>query len=202
MKNWLIIWLIIIWILIVFTLTGSIWYYNNLISMQETIKSQHAQVENMYERRTDLVPQIAAVVKKYAEYESSTLKWIVELREASNNLAKLQSMIWEWKVKSAEFDNVLASTLSTIKLTVESYPNLKADTSFMALFTELEWSENRIRTEIKSYNDQVWTYNMKIRSFPYWKIMSMFFGFKSEERITPPEWKDIKAIPDVNNLLK
>ena len=120
----------------------------------------------MYDRRVDLIPQLTAVVKKYTEYEASTLTGIVALREGTANLERLQQMADAGEVKSPEFSNLFASTLSTIKLSVEAYPQLKADTQFTALFTELEGSENRIRTAIKDFNDTVGTYNLRTRSFP------------------------------------
>lgn len=169
--------------------------------MEESIISMDSQVKNMYERRTDLVPQVAAVVKKYAEYERGTFEGIVKLREASGNLTTLQNMSKEGKVTSAEYSNLLASTLSTLKITMEAYPQLKADTQFTNLFTTLEGSENRIRVEIKNYNDAVAVYNLQVRSFPYGKIFSGIFGFSAKERINPPEEKEIKAVPDVENML-
>ena len=83
---------------------------------------------------------------------------------------------------------------------MEAYPQLKADTQFSSLIVTLEWSENRIRTEIKTYNDLIWIYNIKLKSFP-WNMMSWWFNFQSKELLTPPESKDIKAVPNVDNLL-
>lgn len=154
-------------ILIILGLFGAMGFYNSMVSMEESLISMDSQVKNMYERRTDLVPQVAAVVKKYAEYEKGTLEGIVKLREASANLDALQNLTKEGKVTSAEYSNLLTSTLSTLKITMEAYPLLKADTQFTNLFTTLEGSENRIRVEIKNYNDSVAVYNLQVRSFPY-----------------------------------
>lgn len=169
--------------------------------MDEWLQSLEAQVDNMYERRVDLIPQITAVVKKYTEYESGTLKDVVALREWSANLEKLQGMAAAGDIKSPEFNNLLASTLSTVKLTVEQYPELKADTQFTALLTELEGSENRIRTAIKDFNDTVGGYNLKVRSFPRGKLLSWLFWFSEKDRITPSEEKAIKDVPNVEELL-
>lgn len=92
--------------------------------------------------------------------------------------------------------------MSTLKITMEAYPQLKADSQFTNLFTTLEGSENRIRVEIKNYNDAVTGYNLSVRSFPYGKILSPIFGFSTKERINPPEGKEIKAVPDVDKLLE
>ncbi|EKD30086.1 MAG: LemA family protein [uncultured bacterium (gcode 4)] len=188
-------------ILVFMGLFGAMGFYNSLVGMEESIISMDSQVKNMYERRTDLVPQVAAVVKKYAEYERGTFEGIVKLREASGNLATLQNMGKEGKVTSAEYSSLLTSTLSTLKITMEAYPQLKADTQFTNLFTTLEGSENRIRVEIKNYNDAIAVYNLQVRSFPYGKIFSGIFGFSAKERINPPEEKEIKVVPDVENLL-
>lgn len=186
---------------VVFLVLSAIWFYNSMVGMDEWLKSLQAQVENMYERRVDLIPQITAVVKKYTEYEGGTLKDIVALREWSANLEKLQGMASVWDIKSPEFNNLLASTLSTVKLTVEQYPELKADTQFTALLTELEGSENRIRTAIKDFNDTVGGYNLKVRSFPRGKLLSGLFWFSEKDRITPPDEKAIKDVPNVEELL-
>lgn len=172
-----------------------------MVGMQESLVSMDSQVKNMYERRTDLVPQVAAVVKKYAEYEKGTLEGIVKLREASKSLDTLQSLSKEGKTATPEYSTLLASTLSTLKITMEAYPQLKADTQFTSLFTTLEGSENRIRVEIKNYNDAVAGYNLQLRSFPYGKLLSGMFRFSVKERINPPEGKDIKSVPNVDKML-
>lgn len=188
-------------VLVLFFVFGAIGFYNSMVGMEESLSSMDAQVKNMYERRTDLVPQVAAVVKKYAEYEKGTLEGVTKLREASNNLASLEAMAKEGKVATSEYSNLLAQTMSTIKVTLEAYPELKADTQFTNLFTTLEGSENRIRVEIKNFNDAVAGYNIAVRAFPYGKIFSPIFGFAQKERINPPEDKEIKAVPNVDNLL-
>ena len=171
-----------------------------MIGMEETLSVKNSQINNMYDRRADLVPQITAVVKKYMEYEKWTLEWIVKLREWSWSLEALNAMVSKWDIKSWDFSQLLASTLSQIKITMEAYPELKADTQFTNLFTELEWSENRIRFAIMDYNKLVWDYNIKLRSFPG-NIISWYFNFKIKEMVNPPEWKDIKTPPNVDELL-
>ncbi|MDP2670046.1 MAG: LemA family protein [bacterium] len=192
---------LIILALVVFIGLSAVGYYNTMVRQDEALISLNAQVSNMYERRADLIPQVAAAVKKYAEYESGTLANVVGLREGSKNLETLQSMAAAGQTQTPEFNTLLASTLSTIKLTVEQYPELKADTQFTALITELEGSENRIRTSIKDYNDGIVEFNLRIRSFPWGIMLSKMFGFDQKERITPPEDKPIKDVPDVEGLL-
>jgi LemA protein len=172
-----------------------------MISAQEPLKSVRAQVDNMYERRKDLVPQVAAVVKKYAEYESGTFMGVTALRSQAGNMDALNAMIAKGDIKSDQFSSLLASTMGGIKISMEAYPELKADTQFTNLYTTLEGSENRIRTSIKDYNDAISTYNIKTRTFPR-NLVGGIFGFTALERIAPPAGKDITAVPDVSQLLK
>lgn len=176
-------------------------YYNTMIAAQEPLTSVRAQVDNMYERRKDLVPQVAAVVKKYAEYESGTLVGVTALRSQNANLDALTAMAAKGDIKSDQFSSLLASTMGGIKISMEAYPELKADTQFTNLYTTLEGSENRIRTSIKDYNDAIVNYNIKTRTFPR-GFFGRMLGFKPLDRITPPAGKDITAVPDVEQLLK
>lgn len=179
----------------------AIWWYNGVIGNQGALNSTQAQVNNMYDRRKDLVPQVAAVVKKYAEYESGTLIGVTSLRTQSANLDKLNTMVSQGDVKSSEFSSLLASTMWGIKVNLEAYPQLKADTQFTNLYTTLEGSENRIRTAIKDFNDMAAGYNAKLLLFPG-RLLNMFFNFKPFDLINPPADKDIKAVPDVEKLLE
>ena len=111
-------------------------------------------------------------------------------------------MIQKGNFKSGDFSSLLASTLGVLKVTVEAYPELKADQQFQNLYVTLEGSENRIRTEIMNYNNMIIDYNLKVRSFPWGKIFSGLFGFEQKERITPPADKDIKSVPDVDSMLQ
>ncbi len=195
-------WIILIVVVILLGLYGAIkGFYNNMVSMDEQINSQQAQVENVYERRVDLVPQVAAVVKNYVEYEGSTLENITALRTQSQNLQQLDQMVENGNYTSAEFSSLLASTLGGLRVAVEAYPELKANEQFTNLFVTLEGSENRIRTEIMNYNDMIASYNLKVRSFPWGKLLSGLFGFEQKDRITPPADKEIKEVPDVDEML-
>lgn len=169
--------------------------------MEEKIATQDAQVQNVYERRVDLVPQVAAVVKNYTNYEWATLENITALRSQSAKLDQLSEMASQGDYKSAEFSSLLASTMGGLRVTLEAYPQLKADTQFNNLYVTLEGSENRIRTEIMNYNNLIVDYNLKVRKFPRGKIVSAVFGFEQKDRITPPEDKDITTVPDVDAML-
>ena len=196
------------WIILIVVIVVLLWlysagknYYNDIIVTEEQIISQDAQVQNVYERRVDLVPQVAAVVKNYTNYEWATLENITALRSQSANLDQLSAMAEQGNYKSAEFSSLLASTMGGLRVTLEAYPQLKADTQFNNLYVTLEGSENRIRTEILNYNNMIVDYNLKVRSIPRGKLFSSIFGFEEKARITPPEDKDIKEVHDVDTML-
>jgi len=166
------------------------------------LDNQYAQVQNMYERRADLIPQLTAVVKKYAEYESGTLLAVVEARnEASKNLEVLSQMVADGQIQTSDFWALLGSTLAWLKVAVEAYPELKADTQFTALFTELEGTENRIRTSIMDYNNAATSYNASLVRIPD-RFYASLFGFSSKDLVTPSADKDITSVPDVGGLLE
>lgn len=194
--------LIVIVVIVALGAISAVGYRNGLVGMDENLISFNAQVQNMQERRTDLIPQVAAVVKNYVAHERGTLESVTKLRTAGDNLDKLEALGKAGKSNTAEYSNLLSSTLSSIKVTMEAYPTLKADTQFTNLFVELEGSENRIRTAIKDYNDAVGQYNVSVRSFPNGVLFSGLFGFHEKQRINPPEGKDIKSVPNVDSLLK
>ncbi len=198
--RWVVIAIVVV--IIIGLVVNAVGFYNHVVSLDENITTQQAQVENVYERRVDLVPQVAAVVKNYADYEGSTLSGIAALRSQSANLNTLSEMVANGEYKGADFSSLLASTLGGLKVTVEAYPELKANEQFSKLYVTLEGSENRIRTEIMNYNNMVIEYNLNVRKFPWGKLFSGIFGFEQKARITPLTEKNIKAVPDVNNLLK
>lgn len=173
------------------------WVYNGLLGADENLQSLEAQVDNMYERRADLVPQVTAVVKKYAEYEWWVLTGIAGLR---SNATALENMAKQGDVKSESFWALLASTLGSMKIISENYPILKADAQFTNLYTTLEGSENRIRTAIMDYNNAIAPYNTNVRRFPT-NLIANLLGMETKERITPLEDKDITTVPDVEWLL-
>ena len=199
MKNRWIWWIVAA--IILFVLQW-IWWYNGMIWLDENLDNKMAQVNNQYDRRKDLVPQVAAVVKKYAQYEWSVFTGIAAARSQSASLDILNTMIAKWDYKSEWFSSLLSSTLWGIRVSLEAYPLLKADTQFNNLYITLEWSENRIRTAIMDYNDEVATYNLKTRSFPRWIIFGRITWFVTKTRINPPADKNIKEVPNVDQLLQ
>lgn len=132
--------------------------YNHLQSMDENVDSSWAQVENQLQRRYDLIPNLAAVVKSYSEYEAQTLTDIVAMRTSGTV---------EGEKKADEAYTTYVNALT------ENYPELKADTEYQSLMTELAGTENRIAVARRDYNNAVQTLNSAIRRFPSSLIASM-----------------------------
>lgn len=152
--------------------------YNSFVTLDEGVNNTWAQVENVYQRRADLIPNLVATVKGYASHEQETLEGVIQARakatsttiDAGNlNAASLQQF-------QAAQDG-LSSALSRLMVVVERYPDLKANQNFMDLQTQLEGTENRITVERKRFNDAVKIYNQKIRIFPN-NIFAGMFGFE------------------------
>ena len=142
-------------------LLAGLWYfstYNTLVAKEEGVKSQWAQVESVYQRRLDLVPNLANTVKGYADLEELMVTEFAQARQAY-----AQSTTVDGKVNAA---NQIEATLSRIVFLSENYPDLKASANFRDLMAQLEGTENRISVERMRYNDRVAEYNSYRRSFP------------------------------------
>jgi len=143
-------------------------YYNRLVNLREGVTASWAQVENVLQRRFDLIPNLVSTVKGYAKHEKQLLTDIVRLRSQWGN-AKTQGE----KVKTAgEIEGALARLL----VVVEQYPNLKANEGFLRLQDELAGTENRIAVERMRYNDAVRVYSVGIKGFPG-VLFAKLFGF-------------------------
>lgn len=159
--------------------------YNSLVALDETAKTQFAQIEVQYQRRFDLIPNIVATVQGAANFEKSTLMGVTEARSAWAGAKNPDQ-----KIAAA---NQFNSALSRLLVSVEAYPQLKATQAFMQLNDELSGTENRIQFARQKYNESVQQYNMKIRFFPGVIIAGMFgFGpktlFESKaEAAAPPK---------------
>jgi LemA protein len=143
--------------------------YNNLVSQEETIDSQWAQVSNEYQRKVDLIPEIVAAVEGYQEYEAGTLENVTALRT--------QWMAADSTEEQVNISEQLDQALIDIVLTYEEYPVLQADELVSSLMVTLEGTENRITVERMRYNEDVRDYNTDIRSFPR-SIIAGWFDFE------------------------
>lgn len=169
--------------------------YNQMVSLDEAVISQWAQVENSYQRRADLIPNLVNTVKGYADFEKETLIGVIEARakatsvqlNADNlNAASLQNF-------QAAQDG-LSSALSRLMVVVERYPELKANQNFLELQAQLEGTENRIAVERRKFNESTRQYNTYIRKFPK-NIIASIFSFDKKVYFEAEE--SAKEVPTV-----
>lgn len=189
MKKGLLITLGVIAILLVGVIGSFIGTFNQLQTLDETVNSQWAQVENQLQRRSDLIPNLVNTVKGYAAHEKTIFVGIADAR------AKLAGAVKTGDVKginkaNGEFNGALSRLLAI----AENYPQLKADQNFIALQDEIAGTENRIAVARKDYNDSVKTINAIIRTFPT-NIVASIAGTKQREYFQVEESKT--AVPDV-----
>lgn len=154
--------------------------YNKMVTMDEQVTSQWAQVENVYQRRADLIPNLVNTVKGYAAHEKETLEGVIEARSKATAVnidpSKLTPQTMQQFNQAQEG---LSSALSRLMVVVERYPDLKANQNFLDLQAQLEGTENRITVERKKFNDTTQTYNAYIRKFPQ-LIYAGWFGFEKK----------------------
>lgn len=160
--------------------------YNSMVSMQETVQSAWAQVENQLQRRNDLIPNLVEVTKGYAAHE----------KEIFENIANARSKLIGAGSRAEQIDaaNEVSSALSRLLAIAENYPQLKADAQFARLSDELAGTENRIATERRRYNEAVQTYNTYIKSIPT-VVYAGWLGFTQEKYFEVP--KDAQQVPKV-----
>lgn len=164
-------------------LGGFLWIkgaYNNMVTEDENVQNAWAQVENVYQRRADLIPNLVATVKGYAEHESSTLENVVAARaKATQMTIDPENLSAEAIEKFNQAQGELSTALGRLLLIQENYPDLKANQQFSELQAQLEGTENRIATERMKFNDAAKAYNTLIRKFPD-NIIASIFGFEKK----------------------
>ena len=159
-------------IIIVLIILHTVLSYNRFVKLSENINNAYSQVENVIQRRADLIPNLVSTVKGYAKHEKEIFEHLADAR------SKLMSA--ENAEKKAEALGELNDVLGKLLVIVENYPSLKADAHFLRLMDELSGTENRIAVERKRYNDKVREYNSMIRSFPL-SITAKMFSFEKRE---------------------
>lgn len=160
------------------TFTLSSCSYNKLVELDENCDGRWAQVENAYQRRADLIPNIVETVKGEANFEQETLTKVMEARASATQVKIDPSNMSEEDLKRFdEAQNTFGGTISRLLSVAESYPTLQANQAFRDLRIELEGTENRISVERKNFIDAVQAYNTKRRKFPT-NITAMLFGFE------------------------
>jgi LemA protein len=155
--------------------------YNTLVTLQENVNSSWSQVENQYQRRADLIPNLVNTVKGAADFEKSTLTQITDARSRVGQV-QLKAEDLDDPEKLAKFQAAqdgLSNALSRLLVVAENYPQLRSNENFMNLQAQLEGTENRISVERRRFNETVQEYNTKVRSFPT-LISAKIFGFKEK----------------------
>lgn len=152
--------------------------YNSLVSMDEAVGTSWGNVENQYQRRADLIPNLLNTVKGYAAHEKSTFQAVVDARSKATQMTISADDLTPEKIAAYQkAQGEVGAALSRLLAITEAYPDLKANQNFQELQAQLEGTENRISVERKRFNDTAKLYNTKIRKFPS-NIIANMFGFE------------------------
>lgn len=168
-------------------LSWAVGYRNQLVTKDEGVKTQWAQVENQLQRRFDLIPNLVETVKGFAQQEKDVFIGVTEARAKVGGATTIPDKI--------DANNQLTSALSRLLVVVERYPDIKSNTNFLALQDELAGTENRIAVERRRYNEVVREYNTSIRIFPG-NLIAGLFGFERATLFEVPE--EAKTAPKVD----
>ena len=163
------------WIILIIVVLILLWImstYNGLVSLRNRVKDQWAQIDVLLKRRSDLIPNLVETVKGYAKHESGTLEAVINARNKAISATNVHD--------SAAANGELTQALTHLFALSESYPELKANTNFMELQSNLKDTEDKIASARQFYNDSVLTYKNKLEMFPS-SIVASLFGFKPEE---------------------
>lgn len=171
--------LIVIAVLVLIFLGLSVGPYNSMVERQEQVRAQWSQVENVYQRRADLIPNVVATVKGAADFEQETLTAITEARSRAMaiNISGRDIPSPEQLQEFATAQQALGQTILNFRAVAEAYPQLQATQAYRDLIVELEGSENRIAVERRNYAQVVQAYNSYIRKFPQ-MLTARLFGFE------------------------
>ncbi len=175
MKKWLP--LIIIVVIIIGIFRWGVGLNNTMVEKQETARTQWANVESAYQRRSDLIPNLVNTVKGYADFEKETLEGVIQARaNATKTTIDPSNITPEQMAQFQESQNSLSGALSRLMVVVERYPDLKANQNFLELQSQLEGTENRINVERNRFNTVAKDYNIYIKKFPA-SVVAGFLNF-------------------------
>ena len=161
--------------------------YNSLVEKQQNVDQAWAQVENQYQRRADLIPNLVNTVKGYSSHESETFEKVTLARAKATSITiDADNLTEENLAKFQAAQNELSQALKSLLAVTEAYPDLKANENFMNLQTQLEGTENRIATERMRYTEAVRDYNTAIKKFPT-TIYAGWFGFDAKPQFKAEE---------------
>jgi LemA protein len=189
------LWIIILVLLVI--VIGAMWgRYNTMVGLDESVNTAWSQVENQYQRRADLVPNLVASVQGIADQERAVFSAVVEWRAKA-----LQTSVDVWDPSSLqnyqEIQAWLSQWLGRLLAVVENYPDIKSNTNFSELQAQLEWTENRIAVERMAYNAVVQEYNVYIRRFPS-SLFARLFGFDKATLFEAQAWSDQAPVVEFN----
>lgn len=172
-KGWIVLIVILAVVLVLFGWVKN--SYNGMVNRDEAVSAAWSQVENVYQRRADLIPNLVATVKGYAEHESETLESVIAARsKATQVTVDPADLDPEEMMKFQKAQGELSSALGRLLMITENYPDLKANQNFLDLQAQLEGTENRISVERMKFNEAARNYNTYIRRFPKNIVASMF----------------------------
>jgi LemA protein len=173
--------LVVIALMVVMMVSWAFKIRNQMVGNDEDVKQKWAQVQNVYQRRFDLIPNLVETVKGYAKHERETLQSVIEARSKVGGVVNLDSkdLTPENLAKFQQAQNGLTGALQRLMVVVEQYPNLKANENFIRLQDELAGTENRIAVERMRFTESVQKYNRYIRMFPQF-LLAGIFNFKEK----------------------
>lgn len=169
--------IVILVAIVLLTLPG---IYNGLVRSEENVNKKWADVQGAYQRRADLIPNLVNTVKGYANHEQQTLIGVIEARAKATQVTIDPTNLDENTLAQYQkTQDEIGSTLSRLLVSVEQYPDLKANQNFLELQSQLEGTENRINVERRNFNESVQEFNTKLRKFPT-NMLAGLFGFKAK----------------------
>lgn len=177
---------IIIVILIIIVVATIIHMYNNLVGLRNRVKNSYSQIDVQLKRRNDLIPNLVETVKGYASHEKGVLEEVTKARTSVMNASSIE--------ESSTANNQLTGALKSLFAVAENYPELKANSNFQQLQTELSDTEDKISYARQFYNDVVLKYNNACQQFPS-NLLAGLFGFKEENFFEAPSSE--RAVPEV-----
>lgn len=189
--------ILVLVVLAAFVLWG-VGVYNGLVSKQENVEKAVGNVQTAYQQRADLIPNLVATVKNYAEYEAGTLTAVVEARAKATSVTLDANNLTEESLKAFQAaQDEMSGALSRLLVTVEKYPDLKANQNYLDLQSKLESCENTIANARREFNETARTYNTAVRRFPA-NIIAGMFGFEKKPYFEASE--GAQEAPDVKDL--
>lgn len=172
--------LVVVGILVLFVVFSGCSGYNNLVQLDEDVKTKWSQVETQYQRRSDLIPNLVSTVKGAAKFEQTTLTQVIEARSKASQITVDPTKLTAENIdKFQNAQGEISQALGRLMVLTENYPELRATQQFSDLSVQLEGTENRIATARRDFNQSVQTFNTKVRSFPN-NLTASIFGFSQK----------------------